>query len=187
MSRRRFTLFTAIFLFAFSVPFLAGAAKEPHDQRLKYLSSPFEAALEMLQKQIGYNFKRIEVLRRAMTHPSFSEENNRALSILGANVIETSVSLHILRKDIEISPKDLNRRISEISNVESSCAIDGLRLGIHKVIRVSPRTNSSIPAVVCGAYRAIFGAIAIDTNKSDDAGNVFWIVHGGDIGRALAF
>ncbi|KAJ0048626.1 hypothetical protein Pint_15409 [Pistacia integerrima] len=199
MSLLHFTFFTAIFVFAFSFPFQAGAANEPHDQRLKYLSSRFEAALETLQKQIGqsligfhssifsYNFKSIDMLRRAMTHPSFSEENNRALSILGSYVIETSVSLHVLRKDIDISPKDLNRRISDISNVETSCADDGLRLGLHKVIRVSSRTNSSIPGVVCGAYRAIFGAIAIDTKKSDDAGDVFWKVHGGEVGKALAF
>ncbi|XP_031277531.1 protein NUCLEAR FUSION DEFECTIVE 2-like [Pistacia vera] len=187
MSLLHFTFFTAIFVFAFSFPFQPGAANEPHDQRLKYLSSRFEAALETLQKQIGYNFKSIDMLRRAMTHPSFSEENNRALSILGSYVIETSVSLHFLRKDIDISPKDLNRRISDISNVETSCADDGLRLGLHKVIRVSSRTNSSIPGVVCGAYRAIFGAIAIDTKKSDDAGDVFWKVHGGEVGKAFAF
>ncbi|RVW52886.1 Protein nuclear fusion defective 2 [Vitis vinifera] len=74
-----------------------------------------------------------------MTHSSFSEENNKALSILGASTIETSVSLQYLKKDIEASAKDLNRRISEISQVESSCAVDAMRLGLQKVIRVSPR------------------------------------------------
>ncbi|KAA8540843.1 hypothetical protein F0562_024806 [Nyssa sinensis] len=185
-------------------------------------TSPFSAALETLQKQIGqvysykehfifffffsfsatkqmvilvvclfiyflfsYSFQSIGLLRRAMTHSSYSEENNRALSVLGADVIETSVALRSLGKNIEISAKDLNRQISEISKVEKSCAVDGMRLGLQKVVRVSPKTNSSTPAVVCGAFRAIFGAIAIDTGKSDDAGSVFWSVHGGDVGRAL--
>ncbi|RVW52838.1 Protein nuclear fusion defective 2 [Vitis vinifera] len=121
-----------------------------------------------------------------MTHSSFSEENNKALSILGASTIETSVSLQYLKKDIEASAKDLNRRISEISQVESSCAVDAMRLGLQKVIRVSPKTNASTPAVVCGAFRAIFGAIAMDTGKSDDAGKVFWSVHGSEVGGAAA-
>ncbi|KAJ4712297.1 protein NUCLEAR FUSION DEFECTIVE 2 [Melia azedarach] len=179
MSLLRFTVFTALVLTVSYSSFQVHAANDRHDQSLGP-ASPFAIALETLQKQIGYTFKSIGLLRRAMTHSSFSQENNRALSILGANVIETSVSLHFLFKNIEISSKDLNRRISEISNVDSSCAIDGMRLGLHKVIRVSPKTNSSIPAVVCGGFRAIFGAIALDTQKSDDAGDVFWRVHSGN-------
>lgn len=122
-----------------------------------------------------------------MTHASFSEENNRALSILGASVIETSFSFKSLSKDIDISSKDLNHRIAEISQVESSCTGDALRLGLQKVVRVSSKTNSSAPSVVCGAFRAIFGAIAIDTANCDTAGNVFWDVHGDKVGVALSF
>ena len=113
-----------------------------------------------------------------MTHSSYSEENNNAFSILGESIIETTVSLISLTRDVDISSKDLQDRISEISKVEASCAVDGMRLGLQYVVRVSPKTNSSTSSVVCGAFRAIFGAIALDTGKSDDAGNVFWEVHG---------
>ncbi|XP_059642849.1 protein NUCLEAR FUSION DEFECTIVE 2 [Cornus florida] len=160
------------------------SAKPLHDHTFKP-SSTFSLALETLQKQIGYTFQSVGLLRRAMTHASYSEENNKALSILGANVIDTSIALRSLGKDIEISPKDLNRRISEIAKVESSCAVDGTRLGLQKIVRVSPKTNSTSPALVCGTFRAIFGAIAVDTGKSDEAGNVFWSVHGGDFARAF--
>uniref|UniRef100_A0A5B7BFW5 RNase III domain-containing protein n=1 Tax=Davidia involucrata TaxID=16924 RepID=A0A5B7BFW5_DAVIN len=187
MNSREFVSF--VFLaFAIYSPFQvlaqAHSADSLHDHTFKP-TSPFSAALTSLQIQIGYKFQSIGLLRRAMTHPSYSEDNNRALSVLGANVIETSVALRSLSKDIEISAKDLNRQISEISKVESSCAIDGMGLGLQKVVRVSRKTNSSAPAVVCCAFRAIFGAIAIDIGKSDDAGSVFWSVHGGNVGRAL--
>lgn len=122
-----------------------------------------------------------------MTHASFSEENNKALGVLGASVIETSAALRYLGKDIDLSAKDLTLRLSEISKVETSCAADGNRLGLQKIIRVSPKTDSSTPAVVCGAFRAIIGAIAIDAENSDDAGKVFWVVHGGRVGEAFAF
>lgn len=102
-------------------------------------------------------------------------------------MIDTSESLRLLNKDIDISPKDLNRRVSETSNVELSCAVDGMQLGLQKVVRVSPNTNSTVPTVVCGAFRAIFGAIAVDTGKCDDAGYVFLRVHSGEVGKALPF
>ncbi|KAL1818423.1 hypothetical protein ACET3Z_013292 [Daucus carota] len=149
-------------------------------------SSAFSMALDTLQNQINYKFLKIDLLRRAMTHSSYSQENNKALSILGERVIETSVSLSSLVKDIDITAKDLNNKILEVSRVETSCAFDGLRLGLQKVVRVSRKTNSSTPAVVCGSFRAIFGAIAIDKGNSDDAGSVFWYVHGGGSGRAMA-
>lgn len=117
-----------------------------------------------------------------MTHASFSEENNKAFSILGATIIETSVSFNLLSKEVDISAKELNRRLSLISNVDSSCAVDAKRLGLHKVVRVSPKTNSSSTAVVCGAFRSIFGAISLDTGSSEAAGNVFLTVHGRDLG-----
>ncbi|XP_061338670.1 protein NUCLEAR FUSION DEFECTIVE 2 [Gastrolobium bilobum] len=180
-STRSFIVFTVLLIAI--LPHVRGhATSELHFKSI----SPFSSALETLQKQLGYTFKSISLLRRAMTHASFSEENNKAFSILGASVIETSVSFQLLSKDVDVSAKELNTRLSQISNVDSSCAVDGMRLGLHKVVRVSPKTNSSAPAVVCGAFRAIFGAIAIDTGKSDAAGNIFWTLHGGDIGAALA-
>ncbi|KAL0416996.1 UNVERIFIED_CONTAM: protein NUCLEAR FUSION defective [Sesamum latifolium] len=118
-----------------------------------------------------------------MTHASFSEENNKALSILGASVIETSVSLQSLIKDVDISAKDLNVKIADVSKVESSCNADGTRLGLQKIVRVSRKTNVTSPAVVCGAFRAIFGAIAVDAGSSDEAGWIYGKAHSG-IGRA---
>ncbi|GAU19658.1 hypothetical protein TSUD_185740 [Trifolium subterraneum] len=144
--------------------------------------SPFSSALQTLQKQIGYNFTNLNLLRRAMTHASFSEENNKAFSIVGATIIESTVSFNLLSKDIDISAKELNRKLSLISNVDSSCAVDAMNLGLHKVVRVSPKTNTSSTAVVCGAFRSIFAAIAIDKGNTDSAGNVFLNVHGRDLG-----
>ncbi|XP_077237791.1 protein NUCLEAR FUSION DEFECTIVE 2-like [Tasmannia lanceolata] len=142
-------------------------------------ASPFSTALETLQKQIGYDFQTVDLLRRAMTHSSYSNENNRALSILGLDVIQTSISLHYLQRNLDASAKDLSRRISEMSGGDS-CASDGYRLGLQNVVRVSTKTNSSTESVVCGAFRAIFGAAAIDSSSADDAGNVFWKFQGGD-------
>ncbi|KAF9671550.1 hypothetical protein SADUNF_Sadunf12G0059200 [Salix dunnii] len=177
MASCRYTVFALVVLSSY---FLA-----QFEASSKLKSSPFESALDKLQNQIGYTFKNIGYLRRAMTHSSFSLENNKALSILGSNVMDTSVSMYYLGKDIEISSKDLNQRISDNSKGDTSCTVDGMRLGLHKVVRVSPKTNSTAPTVVCNAFRALFGAIAMDTKKVDDAGSVFRKVHGSEVGRAM--
>ncbi|KAJ0938744.1 putative ribonuclease III domain-containing protein [Helianthus annuus] len=142
-------------------------------------SSSFSVALQTLQKNLNYEFKNIGYLRRAMTHSSYSEENNKAFSILGESIIETTVALKLLKIDVDISSKDVSDRIAEISKVETSCAVDGMRLGLQNVVRVSSNTDSSTSSIVCGAFRSIFAAIALDTGKSDDAGDVFLAVHGG--------
>ncbi|EXC16038.1 Ribonuclease 3 [Morus notabilis] len=183
---RCFTIFFAISAMAILPQIQGMSAFELRHRSFGFSSSPFSAALEILQKRIGYNFTSIGLLRRAMTHSSFSEENNRALSLLGASIIQTSASMYYLQRDIDISSKDLSLRLTEISKVETSCAVDGTRLGLQNMVRVSPKTDSSAPSVVCGAFRAIFGAIALDTGKSDDAGSFFWAVHDAKAGGALA-
>lgn len=114
-----------------------------------------------------------------MTHASFSEENNKALSILGASIMEASVSLKSLIKDVDISAKDLNLAIADVSKVEGSCNTDGTRLGLQNIVRVSRKTAATAPAVVCGALRAVCGAIAVDSGSSDEAGRIYGKIHGG--------
>ncbi|KAH6798983.1 Ribonuclease III family protein [Perilla frutescens var. frutescens] len=142
-------------------------------------STPFSNALANLQNEINYTFEGVGLLRRAMTHSSYSGENNKALSILGESVIETSLALQSLRNDVDMSAKDLNLVISEASKVEGSCNTEGTRLGLQNIVRVAPKTNATAPSVVCGAYRALFGAIAIDAASSDKAGEVYRKIHSG--------
>jgi hypothetical protein len=62
---------------------------------------------------------------------------------MGATIIETTVSFNLLSKAIDVSAKELNRILSLNSNVDSSCAVDGMLLGLHKVVCVSSKTKSS--------------------------------------------
>ncbi|KAG7598385.1 Ribonuclease III domain [Arabidopsis suecica] len=182
MATLRFTLLLLIVVIGIFSSFSQVQVQETSaiNLRIELFSSPFATDLATLQTQIGYKFNNTNLLRRAMTHASFSQENNKALSIFGTHIIETSVSLQLLAKDIDISSKALSRLIAQVSNVESSCALDGDRLGLGKIIRVSTKTDASNSAILCTGFRAIFGAIAIDAGMVDKAIKVFWKVHGGD-------
>ncbi|CAI9093677.1 OLC1v1029235C1 [Oldenlandia corymbosa var. corymbosa] len=146
--------------------------------------SSFLNDLKNLQTRINYTFENVYILGRAMTHASYSHESNKALSILGSRVVEGDVVLHFLDNNVDITAKDLNRKITEVSN-EASCASSGMRLGLQKIVRVSARTNSSAPGVVCDAFRAIFGAVVLDSKSLDAGGRVFMGIRDG-IGMDMA-
>ncbi|XP_010460456.1 PREDICTED: protein NUCLEAR FUSION DEFECTIVE 2 isoform X1 [Camelina sativa] len=178
----RFTLL--LVLVVIGISFSSSFSQQVRATNLRIQS--FSSDLATLQAQIGYKFNNTNLLRRAMTHASFSQENNKALSIFGTHIIETSVSLRYLTEDIDASSKALSRLVAQVSNVESSCALDGGRLGLGKIIRVSPKTDASNSAILCTGFRAIFGAIAVDAETVDKAINVFWKVHGDRAGRLVS-
>ncbi|ERM99494.1 hypothetical protein AMTRI_Chr10g6240 [Amborella trichopoda] len=137
--------------------------------------SPFSDALKNLQKQIGYQFQDPILLQQAMTHASFSIENNKALHIAGVNLIETAITLKYLNQNRDIEAKDLALKLLELTT-EKACKESGVRLGLQKVVRVATRTDTS--TAICGAFRALFGAIALDSGKADAAIDVFSKISG---------
>lgn len=139
-------------------------------------TSPFDAALAALQSRVGYAFRAPSLLRRAMTHASYSRENGRALAVLGLAAAESAAALRALAADLDAAPSAVSRAVSEAAS-SAACARAGARLGIPHVVRVAGRTSASEPTVVCGALRALVGAIAVDANSTDAAGEVFWRLH----------
>ncbi|KAF3328497.1 Protein NUCLEAR FUSION DEFECTIVE 2 [Carex littledalei] len=147
-------------------------------------SSSFSAALETLQNQIGYQFKTIDLLKQALTHPSYSQENNRALSILGLSSAESAASLRLLANNADASASSVSSAVAEASRL-STCATAGKRLGIGAIVRVASGTDASTPSVICTALRAVFGAVAVDTGSVDAAAKVFLTVYKSGLGVAV--
>ncbi|XP_020581698.1 protein NUCLEAR FUSION DEFECTIVE 2 [Phalaenopsis equestris] len=143
-------------------------------------SPAFSTGLEILQKQLGYQFKSVDLLRQAMTHPSYSLENNHALSLLGLNAMESAAALSLVSEDPNASAEAVNARIAKISGFDD-CVSAGKRLAIENLVRVSKKTSTSSPNVICGAYRAIYGAIAVDAGGLDAASKALWSVLDGGI------
>ncbi|CAL4937162.1 unnamed protein product [Urochloa decumbens] len=139
-------------------------------------SSPFEAALAKLQARIGYTFRAPDLLRRAMTHASYSRENGRALAVLGLAAAQSAAALGALAADNDAASSAVSRRASEVAS-EAACAAAGVHVGIPAIVRVASRTSASAAPVVCGALRALIGAVAVDANSTDAAGEVFWRLH----------
>lgn len=143
-------------------------------------SQAFSSGLEILQNRTGYKFKSVDLLRQAMTHSSYSLDNNHALSLLGLNAMEAAAALSIVGVDPNASPAAVNARIAKISGFDD-CVSNGKRLAIESLVRVAKKTSASSPNVICSAYRAIYGAIAVDAGGLDAASKALWTILDGGI------
>ncbi|KAF0906219.1 hypothetical protein E2562_009235 [Oryza meyeriana var. granulata] len=152
---------------------LVAIPSQPHALRS---SSPFDAALATLQKQIAYDFRAPDLLRRAMTHASYSRENGRALAVLGLAAAQSAAALRALVADHDASASAVSRRARDASE-EAACVAAAARVGIPSIVRVAAGTKASAAPVVCGALRALIGAVAVDANSTHVAEEVFWKLH----------
>jgi len=123
-----------------------------------------------LQKQIGYNFNSIELLRQALTHRSFAAENNQEkdnerLEFLGDAVLELTISHILYEKFPSLSEGELTKMraglVNELSLADLSNSIslgDYIRLGKGEE-KSGGREKASI---LSDTMEAILGAIYLD-------------------------
>lgn len=138
------------------------------------MKAPYTSGMEELQSKIKYQFKDKLLLARAMTHASFSQDNNGALNILGSEIIEAAISFRYLSKNSTISKGDLTLQTARLSNC-GALLKDAFDLQLHELIRVAPKVDPKAKIVACGCYRSLFGAIGVDAKNIDVAREKFWI------------
>lgn len=141
------------------------------------MKEPYTSSIEELQTKIKYQFKDKSLLAKTMTHASFSLDNNAVLNILGSEIIEAAISFHYLSKNSTISKGDLTSQKAKISNC-SALSKDAFDLQLNELIRVAPKVDPKTQIIVCGCYRALFGAIGVDAKSLDVAREKFWIRQG---------
>lgn len=141
------------------------------------MKEPYTSGMEELQSKIKYQFKDKSLLARAMTHASFSHDNNGALNILGSEIIEAAVSFRYLWKNSTISKRDLTSQTAKLSNC-GAVLKDAFDLQLHELIRVAPKVDPKAKTAVCTCYRALFGAIGVDAKNIDVAKEKFGVRQG---------
>ena len=99
--------------------------------------------LTVLEERIGYTFKNKELLRRAMTHRSFSAEHNERLEFLGDSVLNCVIGNALFLKDKHFDEGSLSRVRSNLVR-QSALAEIAERIGICDFLKVGAAKN--IPA-----------------------------------------
>jgi len=124
----------------------AGRALEPSGQAPP---APAGAPLEDLQQRMGAKFDDISLLRRALTHRSFSNEHpelagadNERLEFLGDAALVRTETLAEFAEKLGLGPHILLGRGEEASG------------------------GRQRPAILCGAFEALIGALYVDRGLS---------------------
>ena len=136
-------------------------------------------SLEELQKRIGYTFCDQELLKRALTHSSYSNETgarnhhllcNERLEFLGDSVLSLITSEYLYRSFPELPEGDLTR-IRAATVCEGALASYAERIGLGEFLLLGKGERQSggskKPAVIADAFEAILAAIYLDVGGAD--------------------
>ena len=121
--------------------------------------------LERLIKYLGYQFKNAAVLTQALTHRSFSANNNERLEFLGDSVLNFIIAHQLYNRFNKLPEGDLSRlraalvKESTLSEIASSLNIgESLKLGEGELKSAGWKR----PSILADALEALVGAVYLD-------------------------
>lgn len=117
-------------------------------------------SLENLEKKLGYAFDKKDLLKKALTHISKSNENNETLEFLGDAVINLSISDLIIKNFPNVDEGVLSLMRSKLVSRDTLNKI-GKEIKLNEFIICGESfKNQTLPENILGnALEAIFGAI----------------------------
>ncbi len=131
-----------------------------------------EAALEELQARIGVRFEDISLLRRALTHRSFTNEHpelagmdNERLEFLGDAVLDFLAGSYLFTHYPEMREGELTNLRAAIVRTETLAEFaEGLGLGSFLLLGRGEEASGgrTRPAILCDTFEALVGAIYVD-------------------------
>ena len=127
------------------------------------------AALEELEEKIGYKFKKIMLLRRAMTHSSYSggknHGSNERLEFLGDSVLQVTVSQYLFTNMTSVPEGGLTKLRASIV-CENSLYEFAKRIDLGKYIFLGKGEEMTggreRRSILADAFEAMIAAVYLD-------------------------
>ena len=123
--------------------------------------------LNQLQQRLGYTFTNSELLQLALTHRSFSADNNERLEFLGDSLLGVTISEVLYHQFPQVKEGILSRQRSRLVKGETLAQIarefslgDYLTLGPGELKSGGYRRDS----ILADAIEALIGAIFLDSD-----------------------
>lgn len=135
--------------------------------------SPFQGyTMEMLEERIGYRFQDVALLKQAMTHSSFTNEqkirktqNYERLEFLGDAVLELVSSEFLFRRNPKMSEGELTKtRASMVCEPSLAFCARDLELGKFMLLGKGEENTGGRgrDSIVSDVMEAVIGAIYLD-------------------------
>lgn len=134
----------------------------------------FGLRLDILEKRLGHTFRNINLLKTALLHRSFGNENrkykkinNERLELLGDAVLDLAVAEYLYLRNANYTEGDL-AKIKSMVVSEPVFAKISKSLGLGEYLRLSKGENMSggrtRNSTLCDTFEAVIGAIYLDSD-----------------------
>ena len=122
-------------------------------------------SLQILAKRLGYPFSDSHLLTQALTHRSFSGQNNERLEFLGDGVLNFIIAHQLYLRFPKLDEGDLSRLRAQLVKEATLCEI-ALSLNIGDALKMGEGELKSAgwrrPSILADALEAIVGAVYLD-------------------------
>ena len=126
----------------------------------------FENATAELEFAIGYKFESTSLLSLAMTHRSFSKDNNERLEFLGDAILGAVVSSILFETNPNFQEDRLSLMRAELVKGQTLATI-GRSIGIPKILRLGAgearQGGAERESIIADAFEALIGAVQLDS------------------------
>ncbi len=119
-----------------------------------------------LCRRLGHEFSSPELLIRALTHRSYSQEHNERLEFLGDSVLNCVIASHLYETYPAMAEGSLSRLRSNLVNQQVLHTLaQQLSLGEYLLLGEGERKSAgaSRPSILADAMEALFGAVYLDS------------------------
>jgi len=127
-------------------------------------------ALDRLSQRLGYRFNDEALLTQALTHRSFSRQNNERLEFLGDAILNCTIAQQLFEQFPRAKEGQLSRLRAHLVKGETLAELgrefdlgDCLRLGSGELKSGGFRRDS----ILADAVEAIIGAISLDSSLAE--------------------
>lgn len=121
--------------------------------------------LETLQASLGHAFRQPQLLSQALTHRSYSSQNNERLEFLGDGVLNCVIGSLLYERFPALKEGQLSRIRANLVNQQPLYEI-ALELGLGRHLRLGEGElksgGASRPSILADALESILGAIFLD-------------------------
>ena len=125
--------------------------------------------LNKLQEVLGVKFNDLNLLKEALTHPSYANENNCAhnqrLEYLGDAVIELAMSTYLYKKPRSFDEGDMTKRRAQ-SVCEEALVIYAEKINLSEFMLLGHgeelKGGRNRASLIADAFEAVLGAVYVD-------------------------
>lgn len=120
---------------------------------------------QALEQALGHVFRQPALLRQALTHSSYSADNNERLEFLGDSIVDMIVSILLFQRFPSLREGELSRLRAQFVKQEALHAI-ACRLDLGAFLLLGEGEHKSggrqRPSMLADALEAVFGAVYLD-------------------------